>query len=572
MLGLAVSRPARADKLDVRAKYEEGLVRAALSRHGLVVDPAPEGKTIEAIIIDASNVILRGELPLSNKIPWTWLNHLHMRTRDPVVQRELLFAAGEAYRADLVEESARNLRNLFILSVARIVAARGSSPDRVVILVMTKDQWSLRLNTDFVLDQARLDTLSFSFAEENVAGRNKRASIEFALDPGRYLLGVGYNDPRVWGSRVFAGATVDVYLNRLTNNAEGGYGALSIGSPLYSLHTEWAWDASFAFLQDKFRLFQGGDIAELKIGNELVPYIYARKRVSAVLEGIHSWGVVNKVNVTAGVRYDSNLYQLTDDIPASVSRGAREAFLGILPRTEDAAGPFVAFQYYRSDYIKLKDIDTFALTEDFRLGPLVNLSVRYAYPMFNIESNFVELNASYAHLHYFRGNLLGYSAGVSARIQEGVLPGTVLVNEEAAATLHEITPRFGPFRLHLAGAFRFRNHDLNHTVFVLGSSTRLRGYETQAFAGNSFYVTNVELRTVALNLWTLHVGAVLFYDGGGAPVTLAALSWHQDAGIGLRILIPQFNRGVLRLDLAFPFEVPSGGWVPRFSAEFGQAF
>ena len=49
--------------------------------------------------------------------------------------------------------------------------------------------------------------------------------------------------------------------------------------------------------------------------------------------------------------------------------------------------------------------------------------------------------------------------------------------------------------------------------------------------------------------------------------------------MGVRILFPQFNRDVLRIDLAFPFEeYPpvgsgfAGSWSPRISAEFGQAF
>jgi hypothetical protein len=226
---LALPFSAHAGKLDVRAQYEESLVRAALARHGLTIDPAPDGKLIEEIVIDASTVILPGELPLAGKLPWTWLNHLHVRTRDHVVARELLFSTGDRYQADVVEESARNLRTLFILTMARIVAVRGSSPDRVKVLVVTKDQWSLRLNTNFVFDQARIDTLSFSFAEHNLAGRNKRASIEFALDPGRYLVGLSYDDPRVWGSRNFASATADIYLNRQTNAAEGAYAAVSVG-------------------------------------------------------------------------------------------------------------------------------------------------------------------------------------------------------------------------------------------------------------------------------------------------------------------------------------------------------
>src|SRR5439155_21332478 len=115
--------------------------------------------------------------------------------RAPILPQELLFAGGEPYRADLVAESGRNLRRFFILSVARIVAARGSAPDRVVVLVVTKDKWSLRLNTNFVFDQARLDFLSFSISESNVAERNKTAAFQLLLDPGRYLVGLAFLQP-----------------------------------------------------------------------------------------------------------------------------------------------------------------------------------------------------------------------------------------------------------------------------------------------------------------------------------------------------------------------------------------
>ena len=40
----------------------------------LDLDPQPEGKRIEEVWIDASQVILPGDFPPSNYIPWTWLN------------------------------------------------------------------------------------------------------------------------------------------------------------------------------------------------------------------------------------------------------------------------------------------------------------------------------------------------------------------------------------------------------------------------------------------------------------------------------------------------------------------
>ena len=153
------------------------------------------------------------------------------------------------------------------------------------------------------------------------------------------------------------------------------------------------------------------------------------------------------------------------------------------------------------------------------------------------------------------------------------MQGESWVNQIFDASFHEVTPRFSIFRLHVAGACDFRRNDFTKTRDDLGSDDGLRGFEPRRFIGNNFYRVNAELRTLALNLWTLHVGAVAFYDGGDAPQSLAVAGWHQDAGVGLRILFPQFDRQVLRVDVGFPFErETAGAWAPRFSLQFGQAF
>src|SRR5207244_3139371 len=118
-----------------------------------------------------------------------------------------------------------------------------------------------RLNSNFTFDQARLDALSFSFSENNLAGRNKTASVNFALDPGRYAVGLGYLDPRVWGSRHFARAVAGVYLARDGSRLEGGNATVEVGRPLFSLHTRWAWDAQVQYIADTVRFFRGGDLA-----------------------------------------------------------------------------------------------------------------------------------------------------------------------------------------------------------------------------------------------------------------------------------------------------------------------
>jgi hypothetical protein len=85
----------------------------------------------------------------------------------------------------------------------------------------------------------------------------------------------------------------------------------------------------------------------------------------------------------------------------------------------------------------------------------------------------------------------------------------------------------------------------------------------------------------------VYLGLVAFYDGGQVWIENAGLpasdyfqgtcclrsGFHQDVGIGMRYLFPQFNHYVVRFDLAFPFDhVPGGSFTPVFTVAFDQAF
>lgn len=570
----------------LRSQYEEKLIQDALDRHKrtqLDIDPQPEGKQIEEILIDASQVILPGDFPLSKYIPWTWLNAVHVRTRHEVIARELLFRVGEPFRRDVFEESGRNLRSLFILSVARLVALRGTSPDRVKVLVVTKDQWSLRLNTEFRFDQARLDVLSFQFAEHNLAGRNKRLSFDFGFDPGRYSLGMSYTDYRIWGSRHQLKIIGGLYLNRQSSDVEGGQLYFQVGRPLFSLRTRFGWEAKLQVTKDIARYFSGGTIYQRSVLGEDVPDVYKRQQIAGQVQVQYSSGIVHKINVSLGFRVQNQEYGLPDDFPTEISDPARAAYQKLLPRSESASGPFVGVNLFVARYIRLKDIQTLALSEDFKLGPDLSVELRYASHIFGFSSDYLEPSAALSSLHYFADNLFSYEVKAGLRLQYGVDPRGNLVNEYLSLQVREITPAFGPLRLHLSAKLQLRGRDLEQQRMTLGSDSGLRGFAPRALQGGSLYRVNAELRTKALNLWTIHVGGVLFYDGGDAPPVLNGYTrdgsyfgtaYRQDVGFGLRLGLPQFNREVIRLDLGFPLESPTAGsiYAPRFSAEFGQAF
>jgi outer membrane protein assembly factor BamA len=584
---LAFFPKVRADnKPKIRSQYEEKLIQDALARLGRTkndVDPSPDGKIIEEVLIDASKVILPGEFPLAKYIPWVWLNAFHVRTRQEVIARELLFHVGERFRRDLVEESGRNLRGLFILSVARLVALRGSTPDRVKILVATKDQWSLRLNTEFRFDQARLDVLSFQFAEHNLAGRNKRLSFDFGFDPGRYALGMSYSDPRIWGSRHQLKIIGGLFLNRDTSQVEGGQLYVQVGRPLFSLRTRLGWEAKLQVTKDIARYFSGGSIYYRKVLTEDVPDVYAREQIAGQVQIQYSAGVVHKLNLSLGFRVQHVQYGLAPEFPDTISEAAKAEYLHLLPRSESASGPFLGVNLFTARFIRLTDIQTLALSEDFKLGPDLSLEMRYASKIFGFSSNYLEFSGTLTNLHYLLDNLFSYEVKAGVRLQHGVDPRGALVNEYLSVEAREITPAFGPLRLHLVGRLQLRGRDLEQQRMTLGSDNGLRGFAPRGLQGGNLYRVNAELRTKALNLWTIHAGAVLFYDGGDAPPSLfgylrdgtpSGTTYRQDVGFGLRLGLPQFNREVIRLDLGFPLLAPRSGavYAPRFSAEFGQAF
>ena len=110
---------------------------------------------------------------------------------------------------------------------------------------------------------------------------------------------------------------------------------------------------------------------------------------------------------------------------------------------------------------------------------------------------------------------------------------------------------------------------------TLGGENGLRGYEIGDFFGQARYVGHVELRTRPLPLRALRLGAVAFHDVGHAADRWADLRAYHDAGVGLRLLIPQLNFYVLRVDWAVAFQrgrFTRPGLPGRISAGFRQVF
>jgi len=71
------------------AGYEQQLVQRALAARHLTLDPHPDGKHVEEILVESENVFTPDG-------PWpVVLNVFHMQTREGILRREVLLAPGD---------------------------------------------------------------------------------------------------------------------------------------------------------------------------------------------------------------------------------------------------------------------------------------------------------------------------------------------------------------------------------------------------------------------------------------------------------------------------------------------
>jgi hypothetical protein len=95
--------------------------------------------------------------------------------------------------------------------------------------------------------------------------------------------------------------------------------------------------------------------------------------------------------------------------------------------------------------------------------------------------------------------------------------------------------------------------------------------------GPSGLGSSIELRTFAINILSARVGGVAFYDLGGVGESVPELRLKQSLGAGVRVLFPQLNRAVFRLDWAAPLtasvsRIPDQPLPGTIYFTFGQAF
>lgn len=577
VLGVASSAGAQSPATDptsgsserALSSYEAETLQRALVSVGGELEPRPEGKIIERIELVTLEVIEdRDPAP-------GLLNVLHATTRPGVVKRSLFFGEGDAYSHQRVSESERNLRGRRQLSLALIVPLKGKREGHVRMLVITKDVWSLRLNWSLQYGKGVLTNLIVQPSEENLLGTHAVIAGLFNLDMDAYSVGALFSRSRLAGSELHTGANASLIFNRRTGDSEGSLGSFYYGQPLYSMRTKWSWhtaaswwhETTRSFRGDRQRVFDGRPAAEraLPCDTRCVPVEYETDEIFGSYELTRSFGEQDKYDLSIGAEALRETYD-----PGALSRydpAAAAAFVAReVPVGDTRIGPFVQLHAHSMRFARVLDLNTLGLQEDYRVGHELYLRI---YPALRVLGSSRNVLGSYAGAAYTV--MLGDGLVRAALSNNVELAAAEQTDAELTAGAFIASPRLGFGRLIYGVSLVHQYTNYQNERLELGSDTRLRGYAAGAFRGKDKLVNNLEFRSAALQLWSVQLGAAVFYDAGDAFDGFEQLELKHAAGAGLRMLFPQLERTTIRVDWATALSSGSP-WPGGLFLSFAQAF
>lgn len=549
--------------------YEQRHLLAALHGAGLVPHPDPEGKPVAFIRVWRYPVFIPQE-----PFP-TIFNALHVTTREETIAREVLVPPGAIYRREHAEETARNLRGLAIFSIVGVVPVRAPDPAQVGLLVVTRDLWSLRLETRLQLTGTYIDQLLVQLTERNVLGRDKRASVRFGLEPLDFVLGGLYVDPRLAGEPLRLVADLGLRFERATAEHDGFTGYFEFGRPLYDLRQRWSWSLVGQYEQYTARQAQRGELLSWSPPDCEVDCPVFARTWDHRLAGVAALGRVQLgdrwITRLAGgagmLRLDADPNAATG-LPASGA--AREAFVDeVLPAERLWVYPTVNARFFENRHQTFTDLAGFGASEDMQLGPEVFIDARLPLKGLGSAEDLLDVGGSIGWRESWLGDgLVEIAAGLRMRWR---LDTDTWVDRRTLTRLRAATPRLGFGRFVLRADHLAQADQLTPALVTLGGDNGLRGYPSQAYFafGADRLRVNFEYRTAPWVVSFLHLGAVAFFDAGSVYRRADDFAVHSAAGLGLRMVVPQASSFAYRLDFGVPTD--GSGFAVRVGFETSQA-
>ena len=555
------------DDDDGLGSYERDALGDVLLEQHLELETDPDGKVLDRIHTVNLPVFSRRDGKVLE-----WFNVFHWTTREYVIDREVLLRPGDVWDQAKIDETERKLRDPIFTTLVVIVPVKSERDGAFDLLVITRDIWSLRMNSNFEFQESQLTYLTLSLSENNVFGYRKFASMVFEMGQGSYSIGPLYIDKNVFGKKLDFRTRSELIFNRQTSELEGSESNSTFSKPLWSLDSNWSASLQLTHRDAIDRVFQGTglllyDAPETRI-HDLVPYEYQQSRYDIDVKATRALGKDVEHRFSAGYELQSVDYSVLDGFDESPI--VTEAFeRDVLPRSELTSTLAVGYRVFTPEFVVYRNVSTFDLPEDVRLGPDLNLSAGSSLELLGSDDTFLRgaMTASWVMDWSGRG-FARAGTGASGRFQDGEL-----IDNFVTGSVHVVTPpilRLG--RLAARAELSSRINETGNRFLFLGGQSGLRGYIIGEFVGQNKLLANVELRSSPVKLWFMRAGALAFWDAGDATDELGDLVLHHDFGIGLRLLIPQLAPLLYRFDWAVATTGAAAGLPGRFTAGVGQAF
>ncbi len=474
-------------------------------------------------------------------------NSVHIKTRERVIRKFLLFKEGDEYIPSRLEETERLLRGQAFLHFASVTA--GEPHDGVVdIVVATQDSWSTQPGGTVGSAGGKTD-FGFAIEETNFLGFGKHVTLLYESGVERSGYGIEYDDPaflsRRWNANLL-----------MMNNSDGTQLEVGVDRPFFSFATPWSASVGGADRQFTARLYaNGGVVGEFD-------------QLHQAFNG--SYGIAlapddeRASRLTFGVDWQRDAFS-----PSAIGAGAE------LPDDRDYRYLFVEYEFARNNFAKVNYLNKDQRYEDLRIGSRFTVRLGLSPSLLGVESTTGKIEATASRGFELGSALVLANATLESRLgadaSNGIAGSELRIIRQYAdlehpqTTLGRIAVNYG------------RDLDADRQFFADGS-TGLRAYRLYSFAGDSSIVMNLEHRVyLGREMWQfLSPGVALFVDAGNAAYgsdTFKPGNLKFDAGIGLRLGLTRTTSNVFRLDFAYAFDPdPFGrkGWLVSFSG--GQAF
>ena len=503
-----------------------------------------QGATISSVEIRTENVF-----DTTQKGEKHWLgraaNFIHIITKEKVVERELLFKAGDKVHAHLIRESERNLRACQFIREASIVPVE-EGPGLVKAVVTAWDSWSLNLGVKF--NQAGGDQRwSVKLHELNLLGLGKGLKVSYQQDEERDTKQVAYTDPRLFGSRWAMELAYSDY-------SDGRGRRAKIEKPFFSVDTKWA-----------FGLLADGEEQVMNFYNDdQTAYKAPTQREHYAVSGSYAYKIAGTVSYRLAMEYRDtrNSYGELEDIhpgqlpaPDLINRKYR--------------GPILYWSMVQDRYRTFKNMKVMTFTEDYNTGWEVKVGAGYFFEGLGSTED-----AFHGELHASKGWMAGEKTLFLFESESDVRHGGEGWENSLTHTKLVFYNRSFP-RQTLAGIVQVDGGtrlDPEEWLY-LGGFDGVRGYPNHFRAGDRRWTASFEDRVITdkVLFGILQVGFGAYADAG-AIRQYSDGRWskvYSDVGFGLRLgdLKSAFGR-VLLFTVAFPLVREPG--MDKYQFVFGN--